>query len=108
MSHLLLQTKVHLQLHEEDTLAHVEGLLQVVKGVVDVILDGALLIGQFLQDLSQHQQGRVDLWQAGSEREKEREGERERGRGRERQRGTERETEREGGREGEGEKDKEG
>ena len=106
MSHLLLQTKVHLQLHEEDTLAHVEGLLQVVKGVVDVILDGALLIGQFLQDLSQHQQGRVDLWQAGSEREKEREGERERER--ETKRDRERETEKEGGREGEGEKDKEG
>ena len=69
MSHLVLQTKVHLQLHEQDALAHVEGLLQVVKGVVDVILDGALLIGQFLQDLGQHQQCRVNLWQAGRERE---------------------------------------
>ena len=79
MSHLVLQTKVHLQLHEEDTLAHVEGLLQVVKGVVDVILDGALLIGQFLQDLSQHQKGRVDLWQAGRERDRKGGGERQRG-----------------------------
>ena len=74
MSHLLLQTKVHLQLHEENALAHVEGLLQVIKRVVDVVLDGALLIGQLLQDLRQHQQGGVDVWQPGSERERERGG----------------------------------
>lgn len=30
---------------------------------MDVILDGALLTGQLLQDLRQHLQGRVDLRQ---------------------------------------------
>lgn len=49
--HFLLEAVVDLQLHQQDALAHVERLLQLVEGGVDVVLDGALLTGQLLQDL---------------------------------------------------------
>lgn len=62
-SHLLLEAIVDLKLHEQDTLADVQGLLQLVERGVDVPFDGALLIGQLLQDLRQHLQGRVDFRQ---------------------------------------------
>lgn len=49
--HLLLEAVVDLQLHEQNALADIQSLLQLVKGGMDVILNGALLIGQLLQDL---------------------------------------------------------
>lgn len=49
--HLLLEAVVDLQLHEQDALADIQRLLQLIERRVDVVLDGALLIGQLLQDL---------------------------------------------------------
>lgn len=68
--HLLLESVRDLQLHQQDALAHVQLLVQVLKVGMDVLFDGRPLVGQLLQEFSDQVQGLGDLGQSGRERDR--------------------------------------
>ena len=59
---LLLEGVSDLQLHQQHALAHVQGLVEIGEGGVDVLFDGTPLTGQLLQDVSQRLPGLCHLW----------------------------------------------
>lgn len=66
-THLLLESVGDLQLHQQDALPHVQLLVQVLEGGLDVLLHGASLGAQLLEDLPDQVQGVRDLGQSGTD-----------------------------------------
>lgn len=57
LTHLLLESVRHLQLHEENALPDIQLLVQILEARLDVLVDGGPLIGQLLEDFFDEGQG---------------------------------------------------
>lgn len=57
----MLQAIVDLQLHEQHALAHVQCLLELVEGGMDVLHDAGLLVGQLVNDFRDELESRVNF-----------------------------------------------